>query len=498
MQLGRLAIALALASPYLAATGHTAPGGGKELRGWSDSPVRYLLTDDERAAWKALSDDDQRRAFVTAFWARRDPTPGTEANEALDEYERRVADADRLYAAEGGRGAFTDRGRIHILWGPPDEVAEDAAGSIREGRTTFAGSGMGSGGLSTERSVTRGVIAWTYRRPPDPDLPPNAKLVFEADPRGRYHLVSQVDAVWTQYATLPPVGQTFATGDTAPEPTPAPAVTAADLNPEQVAAALLAQALAADPTVASPLAAAALVFPTGKPEALVAVPFTLSGPDNEATPLELLAGVFPVGEDRVVHAWQMPFEIAPGSGSTPRPFGLLLDPGDWRLAVAVRRPEASQAIATGSLTVDVPDPRDGQLRPSSIVLTRGLEVLASGDLQLHKVLDRIPVGNIVLDALPGNRLAVGARPEVFFFLTGAAPGKTPGTLDVVAEYRVLAGDEVRLRFPAQPVQSSPYAQPLPLGRLAEGDYRLQIELEDRASGKRTVTTVPFAIGAGAS
>src|SRR2546427_9264379 len=42
---------------------------------WLNEDVAYIITDEERAAFKQLSNDEERDNFIEAFWQRRDPTP---------------------------------------------------------------------------------------------------------------------------------------------------------------------------------------------------------------------------------------------------------------------------------------------------------------------------------------------------------------------------------------------------------------------------------------
>jgi GWxTD domain-containing protein len=65
--------------------------------------------------------DPGRDGFIEAFWQKRDPVPATEVNEFKDEYYGRIGQANRLFADGGPNGWLEDRGRIHILLGPPWE-----------------------------------------------------------------------------------------------------------------------------------------------------------------------------------------------------------------------------------------------------------------------------------------------------------------------------------------------------------------------------------------
>jgi len=87
---------------------------------WLTEEVPYIITSEERASFKKLSTDDEREQFIENFWERRNPNPGSLENEFKEEYYRRIAYANEHYAS-GIPGWRTDRGRIYIMYGPPDE-----------------------------------------------------------------------------------------------------------------------------------------------------------------------------------------------------------------------------------------------------------------------------------------------------------------------------------------------------------------------------------------
>ena len=103
----------------------------KELEGpwkkWLNEDVTYIITDEERQAFKRLQTDEEREQFVENFWKRRDPTPDTEENEYKEELYRRIAYANDHYAS-GIPGWKTDRGMIYIKYGAPDEVDSHPSG----------------------------------------------------------------------------------------------------------------------------------------------------------------------------------------------------------------------------------------------------------------------------------------------------------------------------------------------------------------------------------
>jgi GWxTD domain-containing protein len=107
----------------------------KEIKGpykkWLDEDVVWIITDEERAAFKQLSNDEERDNFIEAFWQRRDPTPDTEENEYKEEHYQRIAYANEHFAA-GVPGWKTDRGRIYIIYGKPDEIESHPSGGTYE------------------------------------------------------------------------------------------------------------------------------------------------------------------------------------------------------------------------------------------------------------------------------------------------------------------------------------------------------------------------------
>lgn len=94
---------------------------------WLNEDVGYIISDEEKQAWKRLATDDERQQFIEQFWLRRDPTPDTEENEFKEEHYRRIAYANERFAS-GIPGWKTDRGRIYIMYGPPDEIEDHSSG----------------------------------------------------------------------------------------------------------------------------------------------------------------------------------------------------------------------------------------------------------------------------------------------------------------------------------------------------------------------------------
>jgi len=101
------------------------PGPAKELRlsgyhkKWLEEDVVYIITEEEKSVFKALTTNEERENFIEQFWARRNPDPRESSNAFKEEHYRRIAYANQHFDA-GIPGWMTDRGRIYVLHGPPD------------------------------------------------------------------------------------------------------------------------------------------------------------------------------------------------------------------------------------------------------------------------------------------------------------------------------------------------------------------------------------------
>jgi len=124
----------------------------KTYKKWLDEDVRWIISDEERAAFKQLSNDEERDQFIEGFWQRRDPTPDTVENEFKEEHYRRIEYANEHLPA-GIPGWKADRGRIYIMYGPADEVESHPSGGTYERP-------MDEGGGSTS---TYPFETWRYR-----------------------------------------------------------------------------------------------------------------------------------------------------------------------------------------------------------------------------------------------------------------------------------------------------------------------------------------------
>lgn len=119
---------------------------------WLNQDVVYIITSEERKVFESLTTPEEKEQFIEQFWFRRDPDPFTSVNEFKEEHYRRIAYANEHFAS-GIKGWQTDRGKIYIVHGPPDEIETHPSGGPYHRPTS-------EGGGST---VTFPFELWRYR-----------------------------------------------------------------------------------------------------------------------------------------------------------------------------------------------------------------------------------------------------------------------------------------------------------------------------------------------
>ena len=79
--------------------------------------AKYIRTSTEETQYAQLNDLKAKQQFLFEFWRRRDVDPTTPVNDMREQYRQRIE-----YAATHFQSWRSDRGRVHILFGLPDEV----------------------------------------------------------------------------------------------------------------------------------------------------------------------------------------------------------------------------------------------------------------------------------------------------------------------------------------------------------------------------------------
>ncbi|MCX7974271.1 MAG: GWxTD domain-containing protein [Candidatus Aminicenantes bacterium] len=139
---------------------------------WLEEVVPYIITPAEKEIFLNLPNEIERGKFIENFWKKRDPNPETPENEFKLAYYRRIAFANKFFGYGGIPGWKTDRGRVFILLGPPNEIQHDYS--------------YGRGSLTHQGAIKED---WTYWNLPNPNLPYTLEFVFiDAYGTGDYKL----------------------------------------------------------------------------------------------------------------------------------------------------------------------------------------------------------------------------------------------------------------------------------------------------------------------
>jgi GWxTD domain-containing protein len=129
----RIRILSPLALAVLFFPGLIAAGQKKDLppqyKKWLEEEVVYIISSLEKQVFEKLQTDRERDLFIEAFWKQRDPTPGTPENEFKTEHYRRLDYANTHFGRQSPiPGWRTDRGRIYIILGEPNDIQHFEAG----------------------------------------------------------------------------------------------------------------------------------------------------------------------------------------------------------------------------------------------------------------------------------------------------------------------------------------------------------------------------------
>jgi len=149
---------------------------GSQGGDWLRDEVPEVITEAERLAFLRLSTNEEREQFIEIFWLKRNPEPDSPNNTAREEHYRRLAYADEHFAS-GVAGRNTDRGRIYIIWGPPDEIESHPTGGTYDRPSE-------QGGGSTTTSPWE---MWRYRHLEG--IGENIEIEFvDTSGSGEYHI----------------------------------------------------------------------------------------------------------------------------------------------------------------------------------------------------------------------------------------------------------------------------------------------------------------------
>lgn len=83
---------------------------------------KYVASGSEVDQYENMESVEAKREFLYKFWKKRDQDPGTAENEFYNEYMNRVRTSEQKFGTINRSGVKTDRGRVYIIYGEPDEI----------------------------------------------------------------------------------------------------------------------------------------------------------------------------------------------------------------------------------------------------------------------------------------------------------------------------------------------------------------------------------------
>lgn len=476
---------------------------------WLEQDVPYIITPEEAAAFKQLSNDEERDQFIEAFWQRRDPTPDTPENEYRDEHYRRITYANEHFGA-GVPGWKTDRGRIYIIHGAPDEIESHPSGGTYD-RTPQEGGGATS---------TFPFERWRYRYVEDIGQEIVVEFV-DTCMCGDHHMTmdpNEKDALAHTPVGRPLVGEPFVSGYQQLDQfenmrrfigmSQPPKIRFKDLS-EVVSHTINLNLLNFDVAVDFVRVTADTVL---VPIAIQVRnrDITFASKDGVERGTLNVFGRVTTLTGRVVQTFEdtlqvdIPHDLLPRLADSPSVYGksLPLPPGRYRLDIAVKDVSGDRT-GTWYHSIVVPQYRDDQLSASSLIVADRMERVATSD-----------VGNgafVIGDTIVRPRVPAGeGQPPHFrrdqkisFWMQVYNLNTDPKTNRPSASvsYDVLSQADGQPVIHAEQSSSdlgivgtqATLQKTLPAGDLKPGAYTLRLRITDKLSGQTVEPSEKFIV-----
>jgi GWxTD domain-containing protein len=470
--------------------------------------VRIFLLPEEAAVLKNLKDDKDRVLFQEIFWARRDPSPGTPANEFEDRLRTVWKSSDELFSSSNQKGAETGCGQVIALLGRPEQVL--VKGDVpRQPTVHVGGTAATARGADAQRDprpgqfdsmaylregATREPETWVYRdRPSLPYTFTGAELKIVFDPECRYAEAAGITGQDLQRAAAAFVTRP----DIAYEPgsnghlVPPPAGGLAGTSPAVAAAtALLATprtdfALALEPK---------LEVRAPKGEAYVAGLVQASAGASGAPVLFTVAAQArdASGQPAASSAHEVTASAQP-DGSLVASWGLSLKPGSYKVTVGAQLPDKG-SVAT--IDLEVPDFGGAALVASPLVVYAD-EPDTAGPVNPRDPFAAMRLGALRLHPRFGNVFAPSDALMVVATLYGAKVDPATSQAALHARYTIVMKSGKPVARGAEDVFTTADAVasvgPIPLSTYAPGAYVVRLDVTDKVSGQALRQETPFEI-----
>lgn len=498
------ALVLTLAAGLLAAV-------SQSFVDWARGPAQFLMTKEDAQAWKAVKTDAEAQNFVDLFWARRDPTPTTPANELKMDFEARVKVADERFTSGKLKGSMSDRGKFLILLGfPTRSTKANQQKDIRQDSDVI---GIDAEGMATEAKLPTEV--WIYEGPQVPKFAGTFKfdLAFVDQYRTNLYKVgrgasggSPTDlakkavqaAIVSPNLTQVPVYETRRSEARPVEAAPAASAPKAAFSNEAFGA-VVAEIKAGKTSAYKPLFAtyAEGVTPTGE----YFVPFQIFVPGSSGLTAESNVTFFGTIEDasgQIVGMYEEPAKLKASRDDFFYDKTLVLPSGKYKgyFALAVDGKPVQVATATMDLTsLDKDEPG-----VSKLILSNNIYALSVA----QQPTDPFAFGGIKV--VPKSDRTFKKSDELWYFIELRNPGvgedgKTKLQVKVDVEGTInkkkINMSSPMQEAPAEALKGVPnhfgLGTSIPLSGFTPGDYTLKVKLLDTIKAKTYTFQEPFKV-----
>jgi len=479
-------------------------------------PAQFIMTAEEKAAWKNIQNDADADAFIALFWARRDPTPATPRNEFREEFESRVATADKQFGTGRTKGSMTDPGRMLIVYGPPTSPIV---------RTTTPGTGE-----SNTRSGMRNAEVGSFG---DSSGSADQVWLYEGDVAQRLFSLPRLEVKFhDQYRTgdfklqTPFVGPSSANTDRmianiitqpgltkpptfqagAPPAAAQPAAAAAPVAGVKTPAleAALADAKAGKASnKGAALTYAEFVSPAGDPFVPVAI-YVPSSAGVAADAADTIFGAVEDANGARVTAFEEPAKLSASRTDFYVDKSLSLQPGKYTAIVGLAK--AGQPVLVASGPIEVAGPSKDTVGTSRLILSDNVYELGTAEPA------KAPFAFGKIKVVPKGNLTFKNSDELNYFVEINNPGIDAATNMPKLQYKLdLTGGPDKKTISAPLTDAAPLPltgtpgpghfaiiSAIPLAEvkpaLKPGDYTLKMKIVDTVSKQSYTVEQAFKVG----